>query len=330
MSRRTRLAVAVLGLALAATATGCAAAYDDDGDAMAAGPMTPAPVKRDPVPVVVDTDLAPDDLAALTYLMRHPDVEVVAVTVPRTGMVWCPTGLELLADLFAATGSSAPVACGAAPRGPEGVAFPMMWGHSSLHSSGLDRLASSGTVTPTAEPSARLIATLARRHPDLHVVALGPLTDLAALRRSDPDAFARIDGITTMAGVVDVESQDDGIGEWNAAADPQAFAEVLDGPVPVTVVPHDPVPAGVPAGLSGPVVGALGTVPGFQSPAYWDLATAGVFTSPGAATTVETGRWEVDVRDDRGRMRRSGEGPVRVVTALDAEGLDRSYAAVFR
>jgi hypothetical protein len=107
------------------------------------------------------------------------------------------------------------------------------------------------------------------------------------------------------------------------------FAEVLAGPVPVTVVPDDPVPPGAPDGLAGPVVGGLGRVPGFESPKYWDLATAGTFVD-GSAATTESGAWIVDTTDDRGRLTRTGDGPVRVVTSLDAAALDRLYREVFR
>jgi hypothetical protein len=107
------------------------------------------------------------------------------------------------------------------------------------------------------------------------------------------------------------------------------FAEVLAGPVPVTVLPDDPVPIGAPDGLAGPVVGGLGRVPGFESPKYWDLATAGTFVD-GSAATTESGTWTVDTSEDRGRLTRTGDGPVRVVTALDTAALDEVYRSVFR
>jgi inosine-uridine nucleoside N-ribohydrolase len=131
-----------------------------------------------------------------------------------------------------------------------------------------------------------------------------------------------------MAGAVDSDSHAEGVAEWNAGADPVPFAEVLAGPVPVTVVPDDPVPPGAPAGLAGPVVGGLGRVSGFESPRYWDLATAGTFVDPSVATT-ESGTWEVDTTRDRGRLRRTGDGRVRVVTGLDATRLDEVYRSVF-
>jgi inosine-uridine nucleoside N-ribohydrolase len=329
-SVRARLVtVAPLLVALVACAP---AASDDDGEQIVGGTLRPAPPSSaDAVPVVVDSDLAPDDLAAIAYLVRHPDVEVLAVTVPTTGMVTCGGGVDLLADFFEAIEEDpVPVACGDTDRGPHGVPFPVPWATGSMTHSGLDR-AGAGPLPPVVRVDAAThLARLADRVAGLHVVALGPLTEIAEVRRHDPASYARIAGVTSMAGILDATSHDPeaGVGEWNAAADVDAFAEVLAGDVPLTLVPHDPVPTGRPDGLTAPVVSNLGMDPQFTSPAFWDLATAGVFTTPEAAT-VETGTWEVDVEDDRGRLVRTGEGSVRVVTELDTVLLAEAYAAVF-
>jgi hypothetical protein len=321
----------VLAAALLAL-TGCsAAASDADGEVFVPGPMSRAAATHPgATPVVVDTDLAPDDLAALALLLRHPGVRVVAVTVPQTGELDC-RGTALLGDLFHAFETTPPpVACGATPRGADGVMFPPDWGAGALMNSGLPReVAGAGDLEPVHTPAAELIARLARRHRGLQVVALAPLTEVAAVLREHPAAYARLGGITTMAGTVDSESHADGVGEWNAAADPVPFAEVLGGPVPVTVLPDDPVPPGAPDGLAGPVVGGLGRVPGFESPKYWDLATAGTFVD-GSAATTESGTWTADTTGDRGRLRRTGDGPVHVVTSLDPTALDEVYREVFR
>lgn len=324
-----RRRILLVPLAVSVLAACSPAASDVDGEVFARGPMAPAAEKRaDAVPVVVDTDLAPDDLAALALLLRHPDVRVLAVTVPQTGELDC-RGTGLLGDFFEALEvEPPPVACGTTSRGEDGVMFPPDWGAGALTESGLPRDDVPSDLTPVRTPAATLLARLARRHDDLHVVALAPLTEVAAVLREEPEAYARLGGIITMAGSVDSPSHADGVAEWNAGADPAPFAEVLAGPVPVTVVPDDPVPLGAPDGLAGPVVGGLGRVPGFESPRYWDLATAGTFVAGSAAT--ESGSWTVDTTGDRGRLRRTGEGTVRVVTGLDDAALDEVYRSVFR
>lgn len=264
MSRVRLVLVATMLAALVACAP---AASDSDGEVFVGGPITPAAAKSpDPLPVVVDTDLAPDDLAALALLVRHPDVEVVAVTVPQTGIRGC-NGLGLLADLFAALDEPAPpVGCGETSRGEEGIAFPWPWSGGALGQSGLATDDDTTGVARVPLSAAELLARMARRHEGLHVVAIGPLTEVARTLRDSPGDYVRLAGITTMAGAVSTPSQTEGV--------------------------------------------------------------AAAFTAPGAATT-ESGTWSVDIDTDRGRLRRTGEGTVQVVTALDVEALDEVYASVF-
>jgi hypothetical protein len=323
--KKTVAALAIVAL----LASGCAGASDDDGDLFVEGRLAPAAAKDpDAVPVVVDSDLAPDDLVALAYLLRHPRVRVLAVTVPTTGIVTCPAGVDLVGDLVRAVRADpVPVSCGRTPRGAHGVAFPSLWTIGALTDSRLERDLA-GTGRPSPQPADRTLATLAREHDDLVVVALGPMTELAATLRDDPASYARIDRVVAMTGIVKGASQGDGIGEWNAAADPDALAEVLDGPVPLTVVPHEVVPLGPPAGKSAPVVGQIGVLSSMPSPRFWDLATSALFTVPEAGKGVR-GTWSVDLDDDLGRLSRTGEGDDTVVTSLDTDRLDAAYAEVF-
>lgn len=322
----------IAGCALSLLVTGCAAAYDDDGEVLVSGSLAAAPPgASERVPVVIDSDLAPDDLAAIAYLVRHPSVEVLAITVPETGMVTCSGGIDLVADLLGAIGAEPPpMACGETARGSNGVPFPTSWTSASLNLSGLDRSTPGVMPALASLDAASYLARLADRVDGLHVVALGPLTEMAEMMRTHPASYARLAGVISMAGIVDAESHDAdlGVGEWNAAADVDAFAAVVAGPVPVTLVPDDPVPHGRPAGLAAPVVSRLGLDPEFTTPAFWDLATAGAFTTP-AAVEVTTGTWSVDLEQDRGRLTRTGDGDVSVVTRLDAGLLDGAYAEVF-
>ncbi len=324
------VAVALAGLLLSTTA--CTAAYDDDGE-IQGGELAAAPAKAsDAVEVVVDTDVAPDDLVALAYLMRSPRVRVLAITVPTTGMVDCYYGLDLIGDVMAAIGvEPVPIACGETPRGEHGTPFPQPWCVSAVFESGLpSNLREPAPPTADATPAHEMILRLADEHPGLVVAALGPTTEVAAALREDPTRFARLGGIVAMTGVAEGESQQDGIGEWNAAADPDSLAEVLAGPVPVTVVPHDAVPDGPPDGTRAPVVGSIGVITPAPSPRFWDTATAGVLSDPSVART-SAGDWTVELTGDSGRLHRSGDdGSVAVVTELDTEALDDLYREAFQ
>lgn len=312
---RALAAAAAVLVALA----GCAAPYDDDGELVQTGALAGAAAPDDDAtPVVVDTDLAGDDLVALAYLLRRPDVRVVAVTIAGTGLVGCDPGVDLVADLVHALEEAwVPVACGREdPTRP----WPAAWRARAEEAPGLPRRDT--TFVPVSEPAPLLLAKLAATTEDLQVVALGPLSNLADLADRWPRDYRRLAGIWSMAGAVEVQQSPD-VAEWNAAADPAAMATVLAGPVPVTVVPDDPVPAGDPEALSAPVVGGIAV--GSPVPKWWDTTTVVAFTEPSVATG-ETGRWEVD---DTGRLTRTGRGTTTVVTRIDQAARDAALQDAF-
>ncbi|MDN4163412.1 nucleoside hydrolase [Nocardioides abyssi] len=327
MRRAAILASAVVAAGALALA-GCTAPYDDDGEA-ASGRLAPAvAVSDDARRVVVDTDLGGDDLVALAFLLRRPDVRVEAVTVAATGLVGCDAGPDLVADLVAALDvQPVPVGCGRASAGAGGRALPQDWRERAAAGPGLRDAA--GPARPAGDAVGLLAraARAARSSGRLTVVALGPATNLADLAAERPAAYARLDAVHLMAGAVESPAVD-GVVEWNAAADPAALRAVLAaGGPPVTVVPDDAVPDGTPAVvLDAPVVGGLAAVAGL--PRWWDLATAAALVAPDAVeeTDVEAGSWTVD---DVGRLERTGPGAVRVVRALDEAALEAAYAEAF-
>jgi hypothetical protein len=314
---------------------GCAAPYDDDGEALTSARLAPAPQRlSSATPVVVDTDLGADDLVAIALLLRHPEVRVEAITVAATGLVGCPQAVDVVADLSAALAIGAPpVACGRAHPGPAGRAMPEPWRQVATQGSGLPRASAVARhlspVVVAPRPAVDELARLARASRGLTVVALGPLTNVADLSTSDPTAFASLTAVHVMGGVLEAPGEN-GIGEWNAAADPDAFTQVLRavgraGGPELTVVPLDAVPAGTPDALKGPVVGAVSARAGL--PAWWDAATAAALVEPDAAT-ANLGSFALGGTEP-GRLRRTGDGRVRMVRALDPALVEQVYESVF-
>jgi len=314
LSGRARRVLGVAGLvvALGAVALQHLAAPSDDGRRVEAAGLGPvAPDDGSATPIVVDTDLAGDDLAALAFLLHRTDVHVLAVTIAGTGLVGCDPGVDLVADLVVGLDDRpVPIACGREDPARE---WPEAWRAQAEAGSGLPRLGT--TLAPTPVPAPEVIGRLATIHDGLRVVALGPLTNLGDLATDDPAAYARIADITSMAGAVDVPAID-GVAEWNAAADPDAFAAVLAGPVPLTVVPDDPIPTDAPP---------VAWLPTYQPPKWWDTTTAAVSVEPGLAG-FERGTWTVD---ESGRLHRTGPGPVRVATGIDPAGLRAVWDATY-
>lgn len=306
-------------------ATACSAPYDDDGEAspVITGPVVARVPGPNATPVVVDTDLGADDLAALAFMLRHPAIDVRAITVAGAGLVACDPGVDIVADVLTGLAvSPIPIACATTPPGPGGRKFPDQWRQAAERGSGINRHGSTLAAQPGG--AARLISRLARRRDDLVLVALGPMTNPAHLAEAFPEDFARLAGVHAMGGSV-AGDPIDGIAEWNAAADPQSFETVLAAGVPVTIVPEDAVPVGTPEVLrTSPVAGQVAARSGLDT--WWDLATAAALVAPGG--TRSSGRWVLDP-DVPGRLARAGKGGVRVVRSLSAAELQKVYAAAF-
>ena len=307
---------------LLAAVAGCAAPYDDDGEgpALMASAAAPPPF-HDATPVVVDTDLGGDDLVALAFLLRQRSVDVRAVTIAATGLVGCEPGVGVVRGVFAALRHApVPIACGRSTAGPGARRFPKAWRQQAETGTGIRPVA--GAALP--EAADELIADVARDTHGLVVLALGPLTNVADLLASHPGLYARLAEVRAMSGSV-TGSQEGGVVEWNAAADPESLAAVLAAPAPLTVVPEDAVPTGTPAALHAPVVGAVAAA--IHYPKWWDLTTAAslVVLSTGR---VESGRWVSDAAAP-GRLRRVGPGPVRVYRSFDRSRLESAFEEAF-
>ena len=67
---------------------------------------SPQRVRRVPLPsapavkILIDTDVAPDDLVAIAFLVAAPNVEIAAITVSGTGEVHCPRGVSIVLGLL--------------------------------------------------------------------------------------------------------------------------------------------------------------------------------------------------------------------------------------
>ena len=81
---------------------------------------------------------------------------------------------------------------------------------------------------------------LAERHAgELQVVAIGPLTNLAALLTEEPDVLRRIGRITVMGGAVFAKGNVTETAEFNFYRDPEAAAAVMTAGLPTALVPLD-------------------------------------------------------------------------------------------
>ena len=233
-TRPTNCRAAIVAFAVAAV--GCAG-----GDASPATTESVSPAA--PIPVVVDTDLAIDDLVALAFLLSSDDVDVLAVTVSGTGEVRCPAGIGVMRELLAHTGDEGvPVACGRSTPLAGTHEFPVEWRDAA--DTGWGILVPSDAEESDSSPTAlELLSETVQ--PGVTLLTLGPLTNIAEALRADPELADRVASIVVMGGAVDVAGNvlepapDAAHSEWNIYVDPTAASEVSGSGAPVVLVALD-------------------------------------------------------------------------------------------
>jgi pyrimidine-specific ribonucleoside hydrolase len=171
------------------------------------------------IPIVLDVDTGVDDALALIAAVRHPGLDLLAVSCV-TGNASLERVVENTMRVLDAAGAPAiPVAAGAVrPL----IAPPRSAGH--VH--GDDGLA--GIVLPASErvPDPEGAVAMLRRvilaHPEpVTIVALAPQTNLALLLRIHPEVAANIARIVFMGGSTAIGNAT-AVAEFNIWHDPGA------------------------------------------------------------------------------------------------------------
>jgi pyrimidine-specific ribonucleoside hydrolase len=213
--------------AVATTATGSVAATTTTT-------MIPIDPRR---PVIFDYSPTVSDIGALAFLASHPDVRLVAVTLPGTGESHCEQGVAHTRGVLISLGlDGVPVACGPDDPTTGWNAFPSSW-----------RKNADEMDLPVGDPNETrgapdLIADVVRGSDvPVEVVAVGPLTNLAVAFSDDLGLAGLVAGVTIMGGAVDVSGNvfKNDVGEWNIWVDPTAAHDVFHSGAPVTLVPLD-------------------------------------------------------------------------------------------
>jgi purine nucleosidase len=186
----------------------------------------------------LDCDTGIDDALALALLLATPDVDLAGIGTV-SGNTAAGQAARNTLDLLALAGrDDIPVAVGS----HHPLAGNFGGGAASVH--GDNGIGGVELATAAREPigrsAAELLVELARAHAgELHVVATGPLTNLALALRLEPRLPGLLRDLTVMGGAVRVPGNITEHAEANIANDPDAAAVVLAEAWPVTLVPLD-------------------------------------------------------------------------------------------
>lgn len=169
--------------------------------------------------VIVDCDPGHDD--ALALVLAHQSAEVVGITTVSGN-----APLEAVTDnalrILDLIGAETPVVSGAS--GPLMPAYdgsaphaPHVHGESGLGGTALPV----SLRGPAGVDAAGFLIELSHEHPDCWLVAIGPLTNVAAVLQRDPGFASRLAGISIMGGSTSGGNVT-AAAEFNIWADPEA------------------------------------------------------------------------------------------------------------
>jgi purine nucleosidase len=186
----------------------------------------------------LDCDTGVDDALALAVLLSHPDVRIAGIGTVSGNTSAAQAAANTLNLLALAGRAGIPVAVGA--RHPLAGAYRSSAAdvHGDNGIGGVELPES--PERPIDAAAADLLVELARAYgKDLHVLATGPLTNLAQALAKEPLLGRMVGPVTVMGGAVRVPGNITGHAEANIANDPEAAEVVFAAPWDVTLVPLD-------------------------------------------------------------------------------------------
>lgn len=297
-----------------------------------------------PKPVILDVDMAHEDIFTTLFLLAHPNVDVRAITVAGTGEAHCVPGVtNVLGLLQLSEQHNIPVACGQETPLAGDHAFPNSWRQDADNAYGVALpIADNASASQLSAPA--LIADILQSSDErMSIVAVGPLTNIAEVIRKAPEIAQKVEMIYIMGGAIEVEGNVGGSGvgidnkyaEWNIYIDPRAANIVFKSGIPITLVPLDAtrdVPVtrrfynllgefrGTPAAelVYDLLTANLGFIDsgGFQ---FWDSLTAAIFTDESIASFEDLQLTVVvDEGPESGRTRPGGGGDI-IKVAVSAD-----------
>ncbi|MBN9062739.1 MAG: hypothetical protein BGP06_15825 [Rhizobiales bacterium 65-9] len=190
-----------------------------------------------PLSVVIDTDPGLDDALALFIACASPEFDVLGVTTVAGNVGLDNVTRNALRILDFAGRADVPVIAGA----DRPLRRPPIEAGGIHGGDGLGGLPLPNSSRTAATGAADWMATLLRQRPSgsVRLLALGPLTNIAALIEAAPDAAAHIGEVIAMGGAVRDRGNVTPFAEFNIHADPEAADIVLRSGVALTLIPLD-------------------------------------------------------------------------------------------
>ncbi len=193
---------------------------------------------RTSIPLLIDTDTAGDDITALLLALRHSRARVVGITTVAGNVSVKLATRNALIVLERLQHETIPVFPGCA----QPLLQPLQ---TTTHIQGQEGLGSATPHSPRLAPQTthgvQALLEISRRQPGLHILAIGPLTNLAMALMHDPTLPQRVAQVTIMGGTWTGRGNQTPVAEYNIWQDPEAAYRVFHAGWPITLVPWETV-----------------------------------------------------------------------------------------
>ena len=184
----------------------------------------------------IDTDTASDDVVALIIALRHPNVDVVGISVVA-GNVPLEMGVQNALITLEKCGSTAPVHAGAdRPLSRPLESAQNVHGHDGMGDIGLDL---TGRVPASRDGIDAMIEAFRNNPGQIELVTLGPLTNVAVAIRSEAQFTSWVKRCVSMAGTGVLPGNVTPLSEFNVWADPEAAHMVFASGMYIEMVGWD-------------------------------------------------------------------------------------------
>lgn len=196
--------------------------------------------------IIIDTDMASEDYVSLLYLLNHPGIDVLAITIAGTGEAHCEGGIRSALGLLELSGKAGvPVTCGSETPLVGDHQFPEPLRTAADRAFWLDLPESTQQPDPRSAP--QLIVDLVSESDEpVSIIAVGPLTNLAQALQLDAQVMSAVESIWIRGGAIRTsgnvrlgETEAQPVAEWNIFIDPAAANLVLKSGILIYLVPLD-------------------------------------------------------------------------------------------
>ena len=187
--------------------------------------------------IIIDTDTAGDDAAALIVAAKSPDIEILGVTV-LAGNVSLEQGAKNALAVLELAGCDAPVYLGATSSlsGEENECFSVF---------GSDGMGDAGLIHPKRSPQTDkgavdfILETIRANPGEIEIVALGPATNLALAIQKDRETMQKVKRIWSMGTAGFGPGNATPVAEFNVYKDAPAYKIMIELGAPMTVIGLD-------------------------------------------------------------------------------------------